>query len=266
MTGSAIERRIGAGEETFLRELAHPDPRAVLVIAHGFGEHSDYWSDFASWFQGEFAAAVAAADFPGHGRSEGERMVYRDFADLVEVIDLVVEDQRARHPGLPIVLLGHSMGGLAAARYAQAHGEKLAGLVLHAAASIPPELLALEGLELTLEQMTPDPALQRVILEDPFRVEGPPPPATRSAATAAAAASMTAEPLGPLPVVWLHGQADLLVSPAGARTGFARLGADRGALLTYPGVGHGGILEAGSPQMRTDLAAALRMLLPGLGT
>jgi alpha-beta hydrolase superfamily lysophospholipase len=55
-----------------------------------------------------------------------------DPQDFIEDLDALVEQARGRHPGLPVVLIGHSMGGLIAARYAQLHPDKLSALVLSA--------------------------------------------------------------------------------------------------------------------------------------
>jgi len=133
--------------------------------------------------------------------------------------------------------------------------------VLHAAAAIPVEHLSLEPVEMTLQEMTADAELQRVIETDPYRVAAPLPATAKRAIERAAAQAMDATPLGSLPLIWLHGHDDRMVPIAGARAAFGRLGSDRGALLTYPGIGHGGILESRSARMRDDLAQALTLLL-----
>src|SRR5699024_11508985 len=75
-------------------------------------------------------AAVVAADHAGHGRSDGERVLIGDFEPVVEDLHLVVQYATAQHPGLPVVLIGHSMGGLIAARYTQLHADAVAATVL----------------------------------------------------------------------------------------------------------------------------------------
>ncbi len=249
------------GNEIFLREWPAESPRLVLVIAHGAGEHSDYWTPVARALGSALGAYVVGADFPGHGRSTGARVEVRDGQDLVEVLRVVVAQARGDHPGLPVALLGHSMGGVMATRYAQQYGDTLDALVLHAAPAIPRELWEGERVEMTLEQMTPDPVLQRVIRDDPYRVDGPPPEITVAAMRAASAAALAADPLGRLPLIWLHGQSDALVPVDGARIGFGRLAPDQGIFLSYPGRGHGGILESSSTDMVEDLSRAIRFFL-----
>ena len=69
-------------------------------------------------------------DHVGHGRSAGDRVVVQDFERVVDDLHLVEQAARAQHPGLPVVLVGHSMGGLIAARHAQRYGDGLAAVVL----------------------------------------------------------------------------------------------------------------------------------------
>jgi alpha-beta hydrolase superfamily lysophospholipase len=104
-------------------------PTHIVVIAYGYGEHIGRYERLADGRVGN-GAVVYAVDHVGHGKSAGERVRVQDFDDVVT--DLHALDQRARreHPDLPVVLLGHSMGGLIAGRYAQRYGDTLAALVL----------------------------------------------------------------------------------------------------------------------------------------
>src|SRR5579875_1392898 len=107
------------------------DPRHLIVIAHGYGEHIGRYEHVASAL-GATSGAVYGLDHAGHGRSEGERALIHDMNAVVEDLHLLVRHAREAHPDRPLVLVGHSMGGLIATRYAQRHGEELAGLVLSA--------------------------------------------------------------------------------------------------------------------------------------
>jgi len=89
-------------------------PRGLVLIEHGLGEHIGRYTHVAAYLNG-LGWAVAGHDLRGHGRSGGARGAIPEplslAADLAQVIDSV------RRPGLPLVLLGHSMGGLLAARF-----------------------------------------------------------------------------------------------------------------------------------------------------
>lgn len=109
---------IRAADGTLLYRTGWPaggDARGTVLLVHGLGEHAGRYG----WLAGQLNASgwhVAAYDHRGHGRSEGPRGGVPDghalLADLAQVIDVV----RSERPG-PLVLLGHSMGGLVAGRF-----------------------------------------------------------------------------------------------------------------------------------------------------
>ncbi|MFI2203557.1 alpha/beta fold hydrolase [Streptomyces sp. NPDC020192] len=112
-----------------VREWPHPAPRYLALVVHGYGEHAGRYDGLADVLTGHGAAGYAP-DHAGHGRSAGERVVIEDFEDVVTDVHAVAVLARAAHPGLPLVLVGHSMGGLIAARYAQRYGSELTALIL----------------------------------------------------------------------------------------------------------------------------------------
>src|SRR3954465_72766 len=105
------------------------DARYVVLLSHGYGEHARRYDHVAARLNDD-GAAVYAPDHFGHGRSDGERALAEDLEGAVSDLHLVAEHAAAELPGLPAALIGHSMGGLIAARYAQRYGDELAALVL----------------------------------------------------------------------------------------------------------------------------------------
>ncbi len=107
-----------SGVAMFLRRwpAATARPRACLVLAHGMGEHSGRYVHVARYLA-ERGVSVLAADHYGHGRSGGVTGSVERFDDFLDDLAWVVTRARADHPGLPLVLLGHSMGGLIATAY-----------------------------------------------------------------------------------------------------------------------------------------------------
>ncbi|XP_058581774.1 monoglyceride lipase isoform X4 [Neofelis nebulosa] len=85
-------------------------PKALIFMSHGAGEHCGRYDELAQMLVG-LELLVFAHDHVGHGQSEGERMVVSDFhvfiRDVLQHVDIMQKD----HPGLPVFLLGHSMGG-----------------------------------------------------------------------------------------------------------------------------------------------------------
>ncbi|BDH13658.1 alpha/beta fold hydrolase [Streptomyces hygroscopicus] len=117
---------------TWLPESGHP--RALVQIAHGAAEHGRRYDRFARFLAGH-GYAVLASDHRGHGAtaaSTGGRGVVGADAWRAMVSDLkgIGNHAAAAHPGVPLVLLGHSMGAMLARDYAQEYGADLAGLIL----------------------------------------------------------------------------------------------------------------------------------------
>ncbi|KAG7477839.1 hypothetical protein MATL_G00073750 [Megalops atlanticus] len=118
------------GQRLFCRYWK-PDgpPRALVFVAHGAGEHSGRYSRLAQTLM-ERALLVFAHDHVGHGNSEGERMSVVDFQifirDTLQHVDVV----RGQHPGLPVFLLGHSMGGAISILTACEQPDAFTGVVL----------------------------------------------------------------------------------------------------------------------------------------
>jgi alpha-beta hydrolase superfamily lysophospholipase len=89
--------------------------RARVLIVHGLGEHAGRYTQVAAALTAA-GFAVRAYDHQGHGRSTGARGTLRTPDGLLQDLARVIDATRARAPALPLVLLGHSMGGLLAAR------------------------------------------------------------------------------------------------------------------------------------------------------
>jgi alpha-beta hydrolase superfamily lysophospholipase len=95
------------------------DPRRLVVLVHGYGEHIGRYAHVAAALAAR-GATVVGPDHVGHGRSDGERALVTSFEPVVDDLHRVVAEGRGQ---LPVVMVGHSMGGLIAIRYAQRHGD-----------------------------------------------------------------------------------------------------------------------------------------------
>ena len=105
------------------------DPRVLVVIVHGYAEYAARYTHVAERLTTE-GAAVYAPDHIGHGHSDGERALITDFEDVVADLRTLVDLARTDRPNLPLVMVGHSMGGLLTSRFAQEHPDEVAGIVL----------------------------------------------------------------------------------------------------------------------------------------
>lgn len=90
-------------------------PRGSVLIVHGLGEHIGRYEHVAAQLNA-WGWHAAGCDQRGHGRSGGARGRLAHADDLLVDLALVADTLRERWPG-PLVLLGHSLGGLVAARF-----------------------------------------------------------------------------------------------------------------------------------------------------
>lgn len=125
-------------------------PRFCLQITHGMAEHKARYIPFMEYIA-SLGGACIISDMRGHGETSdpkdygyfGGNSVEATLADLHQIGGVL----REKHPGLPMILLGHSMGSLVARAYAAEHDEDLSALILSGEASNNPAVGA--GLLLT---------------------------------------------------------------------------------------------------------------------
>ncbi|MER2093030.1 MAG: alpha/beta fold hydrolase, partial [Saccharopolyspora rectivirgula] len=114
-----------------VRKWAASEPNWVALLAHGYGEHSGRYQWIAEQLVAD-GAVVFAPDHAGHGRSPGKRVYIKDADTIVADLEAVRKQIADEYPDLPLVLMGHSLGGMFAVRYAQLHQEHLSAIVLSA--------------------------------------------------------------------------------------------------------------------------------------
>ena len=128
------EQRGCSGQRLFVQSwLPDGDPRALVALAHGLGEHSGRYDELVGRLVAR-GLAVYALDHRGHGRSEGRRSLVERFDGLIADFSARAEAARAAWPGRDLLLLGHSMGGAVALATALAHPGLARALVLSAPA------------------------------------------------------------------------------------------------------------------------------------
>ncbi|MFJ8538297.1 alpha/beta fold hydrolase [Streptomyces sp. NPDC093591] len=242
-----------------VREWPSPRPRYVALVVHGYGEHAGRYAEVAGVLV-EHGAVVFGPDHVGHGRSAGERVVIEDFEDVVADVHAVAALARAAHPGLPVVLIGHSMGGLIAARYAQLHGDGLAALVLSGPVIgdwvLPRRLLALDEIPdtpISPAALSRDPAAGAAYAADPLVWHGPMKRPTVEAFARMLDTVSKDGGIGGLPLLWLHGEEDRLVPLPGSRVGVEALRGDELTEHVYPGARHEVFHETNKAEVFRDL-------------
>ena len=206
-------------------------PRAVVALAHGKDEHVGRYRHVVAALV-ENGYAVYGIDHRGHGQSDGERGLIARFDDFVDDFDLLVEEAHGRHPAVPLYVLGHSMGGLIATRYALRYQAKLAGLILSGPALLVGEhepawrkrLLLLLGRffpNLTLPAGEPgllsrNPEIEQLFAQDPLCNNEKTKLGYVRPLFLAAEETLPRGPELTIPLLVMHGEADNLTSPRGS--------------------------------------------------
>ena len=121
-------------------------PKAVICLVHGLGEHTSRYAPVAEAF-GRDGYAMFGFDLRGHGRSEGSRGHFPSIEAVMQDIDLLFEQAQKRYPELPLLLYGHSLGGILVLHYALKRKPKVKGVIatspgLHTALENQPVKLA----------------------------------------------------------------------------------------------------------------------------
>lgn len=113
-------------------------PKFVVVIQHGFGEHSGRYNNIIAALEAE-KAVVYALDARGHGKTPGKRGHIDDFNVYADDLAVLIEKARKENGKLPMILIGHSMGGLIATLAALKSNiaKELSGLVVSSGAFKP---------------------------------------------------------------------------------------------------------------------------------
>ena len=266
-------RFAGAGGIGLFRQWWRPGPgpgapRAVLVNLHGLGDHSGLYAALVEALP-QRGIAVHAYDHRGHGRSDGQRAFIRSWSEYLDDLGAFLDVIAAEEPGVPVFLLGNSLGGLIALDFAISRRSPLRGVAAASpplgAVGVPPLLMALGrvlsrawprfslevGMDLT--GLARDPAIAAALVADPlFHRRG----TARLSTEVTAAIDRVQRNAGrlELPVLLLHGGADRMVPPGGTREFFARLTAADRTFREYPHAFHALFADLDADVVIRDLA------------
>lgn len=244
------------------------EPRGVLLLVHGAGEHSSRYRSLAAFFV-EQGWALAAIDHNGHGRSEGRPGYVEDFADYLADLRILHLETAGRFPDCPLFLLGHSLGGLIAGLYLLEHQSAFNGAVLSGPLiRTPQDPGAIQrGLVKLLSRLFPtlglidldpagvsrDKAVVKDYTEDPLVFHGR--MSARQLNEMFHAMDDIQREAGRLnlPVLILHGGEDRMTDPAGSRILYERAGTPDKTLKIYPGLYHEVFNEPERETIMSDL-------------
>ena len=219
------------------------EPRGQVLLVHGLGEHAGRYTQLAAELR-DWGFAVRAYDQRGHGLSGGARGGLTHNSALLDDLAAVIDATRSMHqqrgqPGLPLILLGHSLGGLVAGRFVSLQLRPVDALVMSSPA-LDPGLSAVQKiLVATLPAIAPnlrvnngldprylshDTAVVAAYRADPLVHPKISARLARFIATAGPA-TVAAVAHGCVPTLLLYAGDDRLVNPAGSRAFAAVAGA-----------------------------------------
>lgn len=256
--------------QLFFRSWRPTSPKAAVVIVPGFNSHSAYYHWPAERLV-EAGLAAYALDLRGRGRSAGERFYVEHFRDYVSDVSSFVELVRAREPGLPVYVFGHSAGGVVACLYALEHQSELAGLICESFAFRVPApdiaLSVLKGLshlaphahvlKLKNADFSRDPAAVAAMDADPLIAAESQAPLTVAEMVRADEHLERAFPHFSLPLLILHGTADKATQATGSQSFFERAGAADKTLKLYEGHYHDLLADVGKELVMADIVSWL---------
>ncbi len=253
VAASTYEERVeGArGLQINVRSWRPAAARGVVAICHGVNSHSGYYT----WAAEQLVAsglAVYALDLHGRGKSDGERFYLEKIDDYLTDVGALVALAKAREPGLPVFLLGHSAGGVVSCVYALEYQDQLAGLICESFAfqvAAPDFALAVvkglshiaphaHVLKLPFADFSRDPRVVQAMHDDPLIAHEVQPTKTVAELVRADERLKQEFPLITLPVFILHGTADKVTNPKGSQLFFETAGSTDKTLKLYDGHVH----------------------------
>lgn len=256
MTTTRAERNFeGVGGVDIVYDVWTPEspPLAVVVLAHGLGEHARRYDHVAQRF-GEAGLVTYALDHRGHGRSGGKRALVRDISEYTADFDTLVGIATRENPGLKRIVLGHSMGGGIVFAYGVERPDDYDLMVLSAPAVAAQELVnplvavaakvlgvVMPGFpvqDLDVDAISRDPQVVAAYNDDPMVYHGRVPAGIGRALLQVGETMPRRAPALAAPLLVVHGTADRLIPIEGSRRLVECVGSADVELKEYPGLYH----------------------------
>ena len=227
--------------------------KAVVVLAHGYGEHARRYDHVAQRF-GEAGLATYALDHRGHGRAGGKRVRVRHMSEFVSDFRELVRIAREENPDRKVIVLGHSMGGGIVFAYGVQHAgdydlmilsgpaiaahtgvSRAKAVIGKAIGSIFPDL-PIEAID--ADAVSRDPDVVAAYKADPLVYRGKIPAGIGKALLVVSEQMPMLAPGITAPLLVVHGEDDRLVSVEGSRRLVEHVGSRDVELKVYPELFH----------------------------
>ena len=261
-----------AGDEIYWQAWTPEQSKALVLLAHGLHEHSGRYEHVAERLN-RAGYAVFTVDHEGHGRSGGTKGNISSMSVVLDDFDHLRRTAQQQHPGLPLVVLGHSMGGLIALDYLVSKGQD--GVTALAVSGAAVDTSSAGGIQLKLapvigklapnlgvlllgaDNVSRDPIVVKDYENDPLNHNGKVRARTGSEMLLSVQRVVDGLPRITVPVLVMHGSDDKLVPVAGSRLIDDTIGSSDKTLKIYDGLYHEIFNEPEQDQVLDDLVAWL---------
>ena len=239
--------------DTWTPELDGRAHKGVVILSHGFGEHARRYDHVAQKF-GAAGLLTYALDHRGHGRSGGKRVHVKDVSEYTGDFATLVGIADREHPGVPKIVLGHSMGGGIVFAYGSDRPTDydlmiLSGPAVAAQDDVKPMLAIVgKGLgallpgvpvqQLDANAVSRDPDVVNAYNNDPLVWHGKVPAGVARALLKVGESMPQRAHAITKPVLVVHGSEDSLIPVAGSERMVDCLASDDVHLKIYPGLYH----------------------------
>ena len=250
-----IEETVTAndGLRLYVRRSEVENPRAEIIISHGFGEHSGRYGALTEHLIAH-NYSVTSYDHRGHGLSDGLPGHVESFDEYDGDLGKIITSVRTRSESQPLFVIGHSMGGLIALRYLARKSSTLAGAIISAplievAVPVPALKLMIARVgarmrprlrlddEINPANLSRDPEVGRAYASDPL-VNRKVSTKWFIEATRAMHDVVESAPRITTPILVMHGTEDKLAGVEATKRVFECIGSSDKELVIYPGFYH----------------------------
>jgi alpha-beta hydrolase superfamily lysophospholipase len=249
--------------------LPEEPPKAIILLVHGLVEHSGRYMNMVNYLVPR-SYAVYGFDHIGHGKSPGQRTRIDQFKDFTDNIKIYFDLIQSWYKDLPIILFGHSMGGLISANYLLDYQSDLSAAVLSGPPLIMPDIISqtVSGLIakvvpwLGLIRIDPkdvcrDPEVVQAYIDDPLVYNGRISAKLLTEIVKGMKRINDEASIINLPLCIVHGGADTLADPAGSQMLFDKVSSSQKFIKIYDGLYHEVLNEPEHLQVLEDIDTQL---------
>ncbi|KPA13479.1 lysophospholipase [Candidatus Magnetomorum sp. HK-1] len=265
----------GIGNKNIYYQFWLPEekPKAILLVIHGLVEHSGRYMNVVNYFVPR-GYAVYSLDHIGHGKSEGSRTLIQQFKDFTDTIKQYFDQVRKWNPDTPIIIFGHSMGGLITTNYLLDYQSELAAAVISGPPLKVPNVISsflgnalstmvpwLGLLRIDPKDISRDKNVVQAYIDDPLVYNGK--ISARLLSEIIKGMQRISQEVSKisLPICIVHGGSDVLAEPSGSQMLFDKVSSQKKSIKIYDGLYHEVLNEPEHEQVLEDIALKLEEFL-----